>query len=65
MPDETGITRLRISQVGRRRIENVLILGCLAEIELETLIQQLRKPGEFLFQIAGILLDYRGHGRNI
>ena len=62
MPDKTGISRLRITRVGRRRIENVLSLGFLAEIELETFIEQLRKPGEFLFQVAGILLDYRIHG---
>jgi len=62
MADERGVGGLGLGKVGRNGLENIRIFCFLAKIELETEIQQLGKPGEFLFQVARILLDHWYHG---
>ena len=62
MPDQPGVTGFGLAKVGRVDFEDVLVLGLLAEVELESEIEQTGEPREFLFEVARVLLDDRSHG---
>ncbi len=62
VPDEASVGCIRRTEVGRRDREDVVDLRFLVEIQLEPRVEHPGKPGEFLFEIAGVLLDQKGHG---